>query len=79
MCDVCQKSFIGNSELSKHNKTAVHMKRMKINNIDISPTQSNFVDCGETLKVEDIKDEMNDKESVDDPLSIQEQTNSDVS
>jgi hypothetical protein len=52
---------------------------MKSRNINISPNQSNFIDCGETVKVEDIKEEMNEEESVDDPLSIQGQINSNVS
>ena len=78
-CDVCQKSYAKSSDLSRHNKTAAHIERMKRKNISISPTQSNFVDCGETVKFEDIKEEMNEEESVDDPLDIQGQTNSDVS
>ena len=32
--------------------------------------QNNFFDCGETIKVEEIKEEMNEDESVYDPLSI---------
>ena len=75
--DVCQKSYSQSSGLSKHNKTAAHIERMKSKNIIISPTQSNFIDCGESIKIEDIKEEMNEEESVDDPLSIQGQTNSD--
>jgi hypothetical protein len=52
---------------------------MKCKNTNIHITQSSFVDCGESIKVEDIKEEMNEEESVDDPLSIQIQPNSDVS
>ena len=78
-CDVCQKSYSQSSALSQHNKTAAHIERMKSKNLSISPTQSNFIDCDETVKVEDIKEEMNEEESVDDPLDIQGQTNSDVS
>ena len=78
-CDVCQKSYSHSSALSTHNKTAAHIQRMKSKNISISPTQSNFIDCGETVKVEDIKEEMNEEEIVDDPLDIQGQTNSDLS
>merc|ERR1719222_385988 len=33
-------------------------------------TPSPFVDCGVTIKSEDIKEEINEEESVDDPLSI---------
>ena len=52
---------------------------MKSKNANITLTQSSFVDCGESIKEEDIKKEINEEESVDDPLSIQGQTNSDVS
>ena len=78
-CDVCQKSYVQSSKLSKHNKTAAHIERMKSKNRIIPPMQSSFVDCGEFIKIEDIREEMNEEESVDDPLSIQGQTNSDVS
>ena len=64
---VCHKSFAENSKLSKHNKTTAHIERMKSKDINISPSQSNFIDCGETVKVEDIKEEINEKESVDYP------------
>ena len=43
---------------------------MKCENIIISPTQSSFVDCGEFIKEEDIKEEIKEEESVDDPLTI---------
>ena len=33
--------------------------------------QTSFVDCGEGIKGEDIKEEIKEEESVDDPLSIQ--------
>ena len=78
-CDVCQKSYTQSSALSKHNKSKAHIERIKSKNIDNSPTQSNFIDCGETVKVEDIKEEMNEEESVDDPLSIQKEKASDES
>ena len=73
-CDVCQKSYAKNSSLYRHNKTAAHIERMKSKNINISPTKSNFIDCGESIKEEDIKEEMNEEESVDDPFSIQGET-----
>ena len=68
-CVVCQKSFSESSSLSKHNKTAAHIKSMKLKNIKISLTQSSFVDCGEFIKEEDSKKE----ESVDDPLTIHQE------
>ena len=76
---ICQKSYAQSSGLSNHNKTVAHIERMKSKNGIIPPTQSSFIDCGETVKVEDIKEEMNEEESVDDPLSIQGQTNSEES
>jgi uncharacterized Zn-finger protein len=78
-CDVCQKSYAQSSALSKHNKTAAHIERMKSKNTTLPLTQSSFVDCGESIKIENIKEEMKEEESVDDPLSIQGQTNSDES
>ena len=35
------------------------------------PILSNHVDCGEAIKVEDIKEELNEMERVEDPLSLQ--------
>jgi hypothetical protein len=55
------------------------MEKIKSRNTNDPLTQSNFVDCGETVKKEDIKKEINEDERVDDPLSIQGQTNSDES
>ena len=70
-CGVCQKSFAESSSLSKHNTSLAHIKK----NTDILITQSSFVDCGEFIKEEDIKEEVKDDvESVDDPLSIQGDT-----
>ena len=43
------------------------MKMKDINNIDSLSNINTFVECGETIKVEDIKEEINE-----DPLSIQE-------
>ena len=49
-----------------------------VNNTDLCSTKISYVDCGESIKLEDIKEEINEEESVDDPLSIQGQTNSDI-
>ena len=73
-CDVCQKYYADSSTLSKHNKTAAHTERMKTKNTNIPLTQPSFVDCGETIKIEDIKGEINEEESVEDPLSIHQET-----
>ena len=32
--------------------------------------RNNFVDCGESIKVEYIKEEINEEESVEDPLLL---------
>ena len=50
---------------------------MKSKNKNIPLTQSSFVDCGEGIKLEDIKEEIKEEESVEDPRSIhQENENS---
>ena len=69
-CDVCQKSYADSNALSRHNKTAAHMEKIKSKNTNIPLTQSSFVDCGESIKLEDIKEEIQEEESVDDPLII---------
>ena len=52
------------SALSRHNKTAAHIESMKSKNTNIPITQSSFVDCGETIKEEDIKVEIKEEENV---------------
>ena len=47
---------------------------MKSKTADISLTQSSFVYCGKSIKDEDIKEEINEEESVDNPQSIQQET-----
>ena len=66
-CDVCQKSYTTSSTLSKHKKTAAHLERMKSKNIPL--THSSFLDCGESIKDEDME-EVKKEENVDDPSSI---------
>jgi uncharacterized Zn-finger protein len=68
-CDVCQKSYSQSSGLSAHNKTVAHIERMKSKNKNNLLIPSSFVDCGESIKEKDIKEEIKDDESVDDPLS----------
>jgi hypothetical protein len=46
------------------------MEKIKSKNTNIPLTQSSFVDCGESIKLEDIKEEIQEEESVDDPLII---------
>ena len=73
-CDVCQKSYAISSNLSRHNKTAAHIKKIKSSNTNDHLTQPRFVDCCEYIKVEYIKEEIKEEESVDDPLSIHHKT-----
>ena len=49
---------------------------MSVKNTNIPLTQSSFVDCGKGIKLEDIKEEINEEESVDDPISIHQKTES---
>ena len=52
---------------------------MECKNTSTLSTQDTFIDCGEAIKVEDIKEEINEEESVDDSLSIQGETTKDES
>ena len=54
------------SALSQHNETNAHIRR--INDSFISA--NNFVDCAESVKVEYIKEEIHQEESVKDPLLL---------
>ena len=47
---------------------------MKSKNTNIPLFQSSFVDCGESIKTEGIKKEINEEEGVDDPLIIHQKT-----
>ena len=49
---------------------------MNTNNIEPSFYKSTFVDYGKTIKIEDIKEEINEVESVDDPRSIHQEAKS---
>ena len=74
-CDLCQQSFAHRSALAQHNKRASHLKRKESLNLSSSTSHTDFIDCGEVVKVEDIKEEIKEEEeSVDDPLSIQGET-----
>ena len=39
-CDVCQKLYAHSNALSRHNKTAAHMEKIKNKNTNIPHTQS---------------------------------------
>ena len=69
-CSVCHKSFAKNSKLFKHKKSASHLERMKSINTNIPLAQSSFVDWDESIKEEDIKEEIKEEENVDDPSSV---------
>ena len=73
-CNICQKSFSQSSSLSSHCKSSAHLKRKESLNIDISHHKNTFVNCGEAIKIEDIIEEVNEEESVEDPLSIHQET-----
>ena len=68
-----QKSYAQSSSLSIHNKSAAHIKIMESKNKNILITQSSFVDCCESIKEEDIKEEIKDEKCVDYPLSIHQE------
>ena len=69
-CDICQKSYAQSYELSRNNKTAAHFEKMKRKILIKSLNQSSLVYFGEFIKEEVIKEETNEDESVDDPLTI---------
>ena len=51
-------------------KTTAYLKKFYNNNIESTFNKNTFVDCGETIKVENIKEEIKEEESDEDPLSI---------
>ena len=72
-CEICQKSYKQLSSLSYHNNSVAHINRKQLLNTDSSTTKLNIIiDCGEIIKVEDVKEEINEEEDVDDPLAIHE-------
>ena len=72
-CDVCQKSYAQSSTLSNHNKTVAHIEKIKNRNTNVLLTRNSFVDCGESIKEEDIKEEVNEEESVYDNITIHQE------
>jgi uncharacterized Zn-finger protein len=73
-CNICLKSFFQKSNLFQHLKTFAHLKVKESKNKDSSFHRDNFDDYGETIKKEDIKGEINEEESDEDPLSIHQET-----
>ena len=41
-CDVCQKLYAQNADLSRHNKTAAHITRIKSKNTNLPLLSLNF-------------------------------------
>ena len=74
-CEICEKTFTQRDGLTKHKRihkgnTAAQFNRKKIINEDSSTHHNSANDCGEGKEVETVKEEINEEESVDDPLSI---------
>jgi hypothetical protein len=65
------------STLSQHNRNDADIERINDSSSLISP--KNFVDCGEPIKVEYIKEEINEEESVADPLLLKHNNESEGS
>ena len=61
-------SFADVWALKRHKKSGPHLR---ITQNSLNTNQNNYVDCGEDIKVEDIKEELNEVESVENPLSLQ--------
>ena len=59
-----EKVFTLEKELTNHNKSVESQKK------NVSNTQIHFiVDCGESGKFEDIKQDINEEETVEDPIT----------
>ena len=75
-CNFCKKSFSTSSKLTRHNKTSAHLNMKKSMIVDSSTNINNFVDCGETIKNETIKEEIDEEQSsVEDPLCFLQNKN----
>ena len=72
-CDLCQKSYAQICQLSRHNKSTAHIEKINNRNTKVPFIQNTFVDCGVSIKEKDTKEEINEEESVDDPLTIQQE------
>jgi hypothetical protein len=54
------------THLSRHNKTAKHLERKEMQNTDLSSKQSSLLECGASIKLEDVKEEIKEEESFTD-------------
>ena len=77
-CQICNKSYSQSSLLFRHNKTPAHIKKIKSRNKDSFYDINNFIDYDESIKEENIKDEIKEEESVVDPSPIDYYTFSNV-
>jgi KRAB domain-containing zinc finger protein len=66
-CELCKKTFSQIGHLAKHKK--IHTADSSA----LSTFKFSFVDCGESIKEEDIKEEVKDEESDNDPLTIHQE------
>ena len=62
-CNICQKLFTQKSGLSKHCKSPDHLQWKERKNVDSSFHRTTFIDLGEVIKTEDIKEEISEEES----------------
>ena len=46
--------------------------------MEVPPNVNHFVDCAETIKLETIKEEIEDIENVEDPLSVKQNVTFDI-
>ena len=58
-CEICKKAYSQSSQLLLHNKSARHLKKAKSKDLIINSNQTSFIDCGDSIKLEDIKEEIN--------------------
>merc|ERR1719419_449573 len=78
-CEMCGKSFTQNSNLNVHKKTCKGQSSSQ-QNITASTSEIQFVDCGETIKLEikeesEAEDEMN---PLEDPLTVKSEHCEDI-
>ena len=66
-CYMCKKSYYSSADLSKHKKSAGHLKMLEsVRNTDPPSAATSFVDCDEANIKLEIKEESLDE----DPLSV---------
>ena len=77
-CDICKKTFSQKSDLVRHKRihsikktfSLSHLMKMEGRMKDFSSNISKFVDCGEDVKLKNIKEEIKEDESNIDPSFI---------